>query len=150
MSLTFTLSACKSVKETVAEVFAGIVFVGAVIASNDSVPKHKIFKFVNEHKDKLEECIQKGDFSEFEDVTIVKDIYKRDTYTEFYCGGKGIASSSYYCGFFYSPQDDKNAKWEHLTLTPDGKGYVNKSNASDNIFYCEKITDCFYFYEESY
>ena len=118
---------------------------------DDSVPKEKIVEFVMKHQDKLIECAQKGDFSEFEGLGIVKSVYESAGYTELYCGGKGLAGgSSYYCGFYYSPQDSKTAMWQGLAVRPEGKGFVYEEEDGANRFYSEKIFDCFYFYEQSY
>lgn len=142
-----TFSACQSAEEA----FSALAFLGMIMASDDSVPKDEIIEFVNEHQDELEVCAEKDDFSEFEGRGIVKSVYESETYTEFYCGGWGLAGgSSYYCGFFYSPYDSATAKWPHLTGKPEGNEFVYEEVGSDNRFYSEKIIDCFYYFEESY
>ncbi len=132
-------------------VFSALAFFGMIMASDDSVPKDEIIEFVNEHKDELEECAENYDFSEFEGRGIVKSVYESGTYTEFSCGGRGLAGgSSYYCGFFYSPYDSRSAKWNGLPMHSYGDGFLYAEEFGDNKFYCEKIFDCFYYYEESY
>lgn len=125
----FSFSACESAEEFV----ASVVFLGSILNSDDSVPKEEIIKFVEENIDKLRECEEKGDFSQFEGYGIVKKVYADDNYVDFYCGGKGLAAGySYYCGFFYSPFNDYNA-------LEQGDRYES-----------EKICDKLYFYEAEY
>ena len=104
----------------------------AIMSSDDSVPKEDIIEFVNEHKDELEECAEEKDFSSFEGVGIVKDVSESGNCVEFYCGGRGLSVSGYYCGFFYSSNDSENALKQ------------------GDEYYSEKIFDHFYFYEITY
>lgn len=106
---------------------------GAIMSSDDSVPKEEIIEFVNEHKDELEECAENGDFYLFEGKGIVKSVYETENYTQFSCGGRGMATGfSYYCGFFYSEENNENALKQ------------------GDEYYSEKIFDHFYFYEITY
>lgn len=123
-----SFSACQSAEDF----FGGLVFMGAIMSSDDSVPKEEIIEFVNEHKDELLECVDKNDFSEFDGYGIVKSVDATGGYVEFYCGGRGLSVSGYYCGFFYSPDDNENALKQ------------------GDEYYSEKIFDCFYFYEATY
>jgi len=145
--ILFSFTACHFTEDT----FSALAFFSMIMASDDSVPKDRIIEFVNEHQDELKNCAEKGDFSEFEGRGIVKSVYDSGTYTEFYCGGRGLAAGpSYYCGFFYSPHDSATAMWEDLTVRPEGNGFVYEEVNGNNRFYSEEIFDCFYFYEESY
>lgn len=127
MMLAFT--ACESPRD----VLGGLVLFGALMNSDDSVPKEKIIEFVNKHKEELEKCEENGDFSSFEGVGIVKRVDDAGGYVDFYCGGKGLAAGySYYCGFFYSASDSPNAL------------------KSGDEYYSEKIFDNYYFYEITY
>lgn len=143
--MMFSFTACQ------AGDFSALSFFRMIMSSDDSTPKDQIFEFVNEHQEELIECAEKDDFSEFEGRGIVKSVYDSGTYTEFYCGGRGLAAgSSYYCGFFYSPHDSATAMWPHLTVSPKGNGFVYEEVNGDNRFYSEEIFDCFFYYEESY
>lgn len=126
--ILFAFSACSSPEQMIGE----IVFLSSILMSDDSVPKEDIIDFVNEHKDELLECADKNDFSSFEGVGIVKNVYQAELYTELYCGGRGLSVSGYYCGFFYSPTDNEYAL------------------SQGDEYYSEKIFDNFYFYECTY
>lgn len=129
MLVLFSFSACEPVEEFI----ASAVFLGSVFNSDDSVPKEEIIDFVEENIDKLRECEERGDFSSFESLEIVKKVRNRDNCVEFYCGGKGLAAGySYYCGFFYSPDCDGNALRQ-----------------GDRYNY-EEIFERYYFYEAEY
>lgn len=66
---------------------------------------------------------------------------------EFFVKGKGLASSSAYMGFYYSP-DDIPSRWQGTgTVTQqEGNGWFY-IEAGDNHGYTEKICDNWYWYE---
>ena len=124
-----SFSACQWVEDTVG-VF---VIMMSIWSSDDSVPKEDIIEFVNEHQSELKNCEASGDFSSFEGLGIVKNVSEHHNCIDFYCGGKGMAAGySYYCGFFYSPDCDRNALRQG-----------DKYNS-------EEIFEHYYFYEIEY
>lgn len=73
----------------------------------------------------------------------------------FACGGKGIAPSSQYYAFYYSPNDEPFAVFDgHIVGKPlqmmkEGNGYEYIDNGG-NVFYTEKIKDNLYFCEAKF
>lgn len=73
----------------------------------------------------------------------------------FNCGGRGIAPSSQYYGFYYSVDNKPVAVFGNSVLC-DSSQMTKKDNGYEyrdsgyNSYYVEKIKDNFYFYEASF
>ena len=83
-----------------------------------------------------------------------------------YCYGWGFASTARHTGFYYVPWDGPAeiggimppyAKYFSVQgpdlidhLEPDGPGWKWSEPDSDNMYYTEKICDCFWYYELEY
>jgi len=131
----------------------GAVFLSTLVAQGDDrAEKEDIFSFVIDHEEELLQAIEENDVSHFENNGIVISVSVNTSAVDFYCGGVGMAPSSTYVGFFYSPQDDMTAFYPSVSdgLIPSGNGFLWKEEGGDNRFYTEKICNCFYYYEESY
>lgn len=126
--IALTFSACQWAEDAIST----LVFIAAIASSDDSVSKEDIVEFVNEHKSELEACEESEDFSRFEGLEIVKKVRTKDNCVDFFCGGRGLSVSGDYCGFFYSPDCDKNAMLQ-------GDEYNS-----------EEIFGHYYFYEVTY
>lgn len=73
-------------------------------------------------------------------------------FISFDCGGKGFGSVMTYYGFYYT-QDDLPIGWggEDVDLAQNSTGWTLKeSEDSDNIYYTERITDNWFYYEMSW
>ncbi|WP_169007369.1 hypothetical protein [Faecalispora jeddahensis] len=66
---------------------------------------------------------------------------------EFLCGGFGLAPSSSYTGFYYSPSDvPLNLQYPDEALTKTDTGWRYEEAKGDNQYKTEKITDHWYYY----
>lgn len=83
------------------------------IVSNfdDSAEKEDVFNFVCENEKELLKAIENEDYSEFENQSMIKNINPDETAVYFYCGGAGFGPSTFYVGFFYTPDNDMFAVW---------------------------------------
>ena len=116
---------------------------------DDRAQKEDIFAFVRTNEAALLCAVEKGDFSDFEGQSVVKDTYANERCVDFYCGGAGFGADTWYVGFFYTPNHDLGAMgYDATLLVPSGAGYEHQW--SDNRYYVEHICGSFYYYEASY
>lgn len=90
-----------------------------------------------------------------EDVSVsgVQEVvyYPESGMVEFLCGGFGLAPSSSYTGFYYSPSGvPLNLQYPDQALTKTDAGWQYQEPDGDNQFETEKITDCWYYYSMSF
>lgn len=145
--MLFGMSGCK-------DTLSGIVFLFLVATGDDRADQGEIFDFVCENEEELRIAIENGDFSDFENQGIIKDIVAEQTVVDFSCGGAGIGSGTSYVGFYYTPDNDMTAVWcapsSVDAMTPSGDGYAWQEPNGDNYYYTERICECFYYYEASF
>lgn len=74
--------------------------------------------------------------------------YDTTDMVQFLVFGWGLAPSTKYRGFFYSP-DDIPLGFQGTTVEfePSGNGWVWEEEQGDNRQYVEKIVDCWYWFE---
>lgn len=146
--MMFSFSGCSLLRGFV----EAVIFLQIIAASDDRASMEDIEAFVTQHTEELYRCIEAGDYSPLEQYSIIKEVSASEDAVDFYCGGAGVAPSTIYCGFFYSPDDDMTDVWcapsSEEKLTPSGDGF--EYTEGDNRYYTEKICDNFYFYEASY
>ncbi len=123
-------------------------------ALDDHASKEDIFSIVNEHYEMLIECINSNDFSAVERLKAIKEVDVTDDCVDFYCGGSGFGSATFYVGFYYTDTDDMRAVWcapaPEEELSPADGGYLWKEAEGDNQYYVEPIREHFYYYEASF
>ena len=123
-------------------------------ATDDAMEKEDIFTLVTENQDFLLDYIEKQDFLEPPALNGMKEVRIQDNTIEFSCGGSGLGSATYYCGFFYSESDDLNGIWcappRASQLKPFENGFLYEEGNGDNRYYAEHICGHFYFYEASF
>ena len=134
--------------------FSAFIYFVFVVLVDDSVEKKEIFSLVTEHQTDLEAYIEKQDFSKppvFDEIKTVR--VQKDT-IEFSCGGSGLGAATYYCGFYYSPNDDLYGLWcappNGSSLMTFGNGFLYEETNGDNRYYTEHICGHFYYYEASF
>ena len=132
----------------------GAMFMIFAAVSDDRASKKEVFEFVRKQEDELLEAIKSGDFSDFENQGLIKDINPDSQVVEFYCGGAGFGSGTSYVGFYYSPDDNMSAVWcappSDSSLIPSGDGFRWQEPNGDNQYYTEHICGNFYYYEASF
>ena len=70
---------------------------------------------------------------------------------DFSVGGLGLAPSSTYWGFYYTPDDVPiGIDGSDVLLSPDGNGWIWKEPNGDNFQYIEKICNNWYGYKASF
>ena len=120
----------------------------------DNLSKKQIFAVVRDNHAFLQECIDEGDYDRSLAIRGIQDTYadRKESYVEFNCGGAGLVPSSSYYGFYYSPLDIPLAVDVTVTenLIPKADGWGWKEPNGDNIYYTERIMDCWYYYESHY
>ena len=126
----------------------------ALSSCADNLSKKQIFALVRENHAFLQQCIDESDPARAVTVKGIQDTYvnNKEGYVEFYCGGAGLVPSSSYYGFYYSPADIPLAVdvTETDNLTPKDNGWGWKEPDGDNIYYTERIMDCWYYYESHF
>ncbi len=120
----------------------------------DNLSKKEIISLVESNPTFLQQCVDESDIERALDIEGIKKIYenKRKEYIKFYCGGAGLVPSSSYYGFYYSPANKPIAVevTETNNLIPKGDGWGWKEPDGDNIYYTERIMDCWYYYESHF
>ncbi len=117
---------------------------------DDSLSKEEIFKLVNNNYSIILDDISENDFEDTKKLKGVKEVDPDTEIVDFYCGGKGLGSSTSYYGFYYSPDGLPKCRSDFgriELLEPDGNGFSIKYYEGDNRYYTEKIRDNFYYYE---
>ena len=130
-----------------------LIFLAMVAFGDDSESKEDIITFVEQHQEELLLCIEQNDFTSLDQYSIIKEIDVNEDHIEFYCGGRGFGSETFYCGFYYSTfYDDWCAVWcaPSGRLVPEGSGYSWQEEQGDNRYYVEKIFDHFFYYEADF
>ena len=134
-----------------------LLFLSSCTNSNpfwDNLSKDQIFSLVQDNHEFLQECIDTGDFEKAKQIEGIKDVYssEKGSYIEFYCGGTGLASSSSYYGFYFSPDDVPLAVAVIPTekLVPQDDGYGYNEPKGDNKYYTERILENWFYYEAHY
>lgn len=129
-----------------------ILFLVMVASNDDSESKEDIVSFVEQHQEELLLCIEQNDFTSLEQCSIIKKVNIYENHIDFFCGGRGIGSETFYCGFYYSPSNDWRAIWcaPRGALVPEGAGYSWQEEQGDNRYYVEKVCNYFFYYEADY
>ena len=113
--------------------------------------KEQVFKIVQDNQEVLQECVKTNDYERAKKIDGIEEVkyYQTGPYTEFYCYGEGIVSSSVYYGFYYSPDDAPLGILyaAEEDLEPDEKDFSYETPDSDNWYYTERITKNWYYYE---
>ena len=110
---------------------------------NKEQTESQIYDLVTRNKEDIVKCIEENNLDKaktmyrFEDVKIVKE--NGTVIPVFYCGGGGFGSSTFYYGFYYSPQNVPfaiAATETNCLLSED-----------DNTYSTKQIIDGFYYFE---
>ena len=82
----------------------------------------------------------------------VSSISLNENSIDFSLGGRGFGSATSYFGFCYLIGDDLAFAWGGIRheLTQHGEGWIWNETIGGNIYYIEKITGHFYYYELHY
>ena len=106
------------------------ILMGALLASGaDNLSKGETVSLVRENGAFLRECAagEKTPEDAAQLAGVLEASREEDgAYVRFYCGGAGLAPSSSYYGFYYSPDDvplDVEGMTDAVGLAPDGDGY---------------------------
>ena len=120
---------------------------------NNNLSKREIFRLVNNYSNTILIDIEENNFDNTRAIKGVTDIIYEEV-VEVKCGGKGFASASSYYGFYYYDKDvpvvmfnGKISDSDTTNLLTDNKGYSFQEKNTDNKYYTEKISPCFYYYE---
>ncbi len=133
---------------------AGLVCLNVFLS--DNLSKKQIFKLVERNSAVIIEDISANNFDDTLSIKGIQEVSSRNGMIDFYCGGKGVGSATSYYGFYYSESDEPIGAFAgvgligNFELTPDGRGYSYREENSDNIYYTEKITEKFYYYESHF
>jgi len=137
---------------------------GCGLLFNDSVPRNKIFAYVNDNHELLEAFPytempkghqEKKDFiiNYLGNKTIVKSVYAyNENILEFYCGGSGLATGSRTTGFYFSKDDTPFAlEFDRHELVEIETGVFEWQNEDGkHKIHIEKIRDNWYYYTMDY
>ncbi len=122
--------------------------------ADNLISKKQIFTLVEQNYKFLQQCIDESDPDRALTVKGIKDnrVNEEEEYVRFDCGATGIVPASSYYGFYYSPADIPLAVDVTVTdnLTPQNNGWGWKEPDGDNIYYTERIMDCWYYYESHF
>jgi hypothetical protein len=122
-----------------------ILFYGYVVIDSLSYPsKTKIIAYVKNNQEQLLKVAESNE--EFKS-SMVEDVNRHYDVVDFECGGKGMGSETYYCGFYYSKDDKPSTVWFAGDIIIFNDGWSSTAESGDNTYYTEKITDNWYFYE---
>lgn len=133
---------------------AGIVLLNVLFSNNLS--KRQIINLIEKNSATILQDISEDDFSDSLKIKGLESVRAYDGVVDFRCGGSGFGSATSYYGFYYSPDNEPAGFFAGTSISgsfelkPDGDGYSYQEENSDNRFYTEKITDCFYYYESHF
>ena len=120
----------------------------------NTLERNDIFTLVTENRVYLEAYIEHGDFLELLEIDEIQSVRSFGDTIEFACGGSGLGSATFYCGFYYSENDDLYGIWcaptEGSSLTPVDGGFLYEEAKGDNRYYTEHICGHFYYYEAAF
>lgn len=143
-------------KKTVIKI---LIVVGAILFLKwYSNPERRIFAMVERNLEKYEMAVQQmmnGDISASRvEVPGVRDVHVRmgeHVVVDFFVTGFGLAPSSTYYGFYYSPEDLPMMALDGMAkLTEYEPDAWNWQGVGDNDGIIKKIADCWYYYEASF
>jgi len=129
-----------------------LFFLAMVALDDDTESKADIVSYVEQHREDIVLCIEQNDFTGLDQCGIIKEINVEEDHIDFFCGGRGFGAETFYCGFYYSPDNDCNAIWcaPNGLLVQDGAGYSWQEGQGDNRYYVEEICDNFFYYEADF
>ena len=123
-----------------------------------SNPERRIFAMVERNLEKYEMAVQQmmnGEISASKvDAPGVHDIRVRmgeHVVVDFFVTGFGMAPSSTYYGFYYSPEDLPQVHMDEMAKLTEYEADAWKwHGVGDNKGVVKKIADCWYYYEASF
>lgn len=140
-----------------AKVLLGFVIVlGLVIIITVFMnPERRIFFMVEKNQTEYEavavQLLSTGEPMEVKGVGNIKVLMGDHAMVDFYVTGFGLAPSSTYYGFFYSPDDVPLAIWNiDVELTEYAEDEWKWTEYGDNRGVTKKIVDGWYYYEASF
>lgn len=132
----------------------GLIIIVCVLLSNNSTSKSAIISYVQNNKSDLETYVQNTyidtDKNIYTDIYSTWDVsyYPNSGMVEFLVSTEGLASSSKYYGFYYSPQNIPMCYQEqNVELLENETGWQWSEPNGDNQYYTEKIADNWYWFE---
>ena len=147
LCMLLSLTGCK-------KLLGSAAFLTLVLTGDNRADKDAVCTFVREHEAELLAAVQAGDYSAFENHSLIHEINTENEVVDFFCGGFGVGSGTSYVGFYYTPNNDMTAVWcapaSPSSLLPSGDGFAWREENGDNRYYSEKICECFYYYEASF
>jgi len=145
-------------------ILCAISLSGCGLFFNDSVPRNKIFAYVNDNHELLEafpyaempkEPQEKKNYiiNYLGKNTIVKSVYAfNENILRFTCGGSGLATGSTYTGFYFSKDDTPFALefdgHELIEIEPGIFEWQNEDGR--HKIHIEKIRDHWYYFVMDY
>lgn len=128
-----------------------LVLLLSACGNDDRESRGRIFRFVEENAQALEQRVQEGYFGDLGGP--VREVLVREDHVEFVCGGAGFGPETAYRGFFYTETDDVYAIW----CAPPRGAFAETEGAwtwrepdGDNCCYVEHICGHFYYYDASF
>ena len=123
--------------------------------SHELTKQESVVALFQKNTDLFQSSVQCNDYTVVKKIPGIQDVYASDHgVVEFSCGGKGFGPSTFYCGFFYFP-DDRLTAWNggicpQDELEPCGKGYLWRQQEGDNWYYVEQIGTHFFYYSAGF
>jgi len=132
--------------------FHCLIVLPNILLSNN-LSKREIFELVDNYSETILADIDENNFNDSLSIEGVTDIRLGDV-TDIKCGGKGLGSATSYYGFYYCENDEPVVMFngnvtdvESSEFVDYDKGYAYTEKDSDNSYYTERISPCFYYYE---
>lgn len=134
-----------------------VICVALIVGLNsffsNNLSKREIIKLVDKYSETILDDIEENSFEDTLKIKGVTKVTSQDV-TDVQCGGKGFASATSYYGFYYYKIDEPVVMFngyisnvEKSEFISENKGYTYTEKDSDNTYYTERITPCFYYYE---
>ncbi len=130
-----------------------VLIVGLNSFLSNNLSKREIIKLVDKYSEIILDDIEENSFEDTLKIKGVTKVTAQDV-TDVQCGGKGFASATSYYGFYYYENDEPVVMFnghisnvEKSEFIPEDNGYTYTEKNSDNTYYTERISPCFYYYE---
>lgn len=129
------------------------IFIWHIVTGGDYLSKKEIFALVEENHSLLLEAALNEQSEKAESIKEIKNAFCENGIAFFDCGGYGMGADTGYYGFYYTPEDTPKPLFngypicDESELKPEENGYTYREAEGDNLYYTERITDGFYYYE---
>ena len=137
-------------------IFVIIALFAFTSCSSESSRRNSIKKLYKKNEASFTQASSEKDFSSLVKIGGIQQVVTENEHVDIQCKAGGFASQTYYCGIFYSEEDDLLAECfapvpeNTEKLEKDGSGFCYTEPGGDNKYYVESLGNHYFYYETRY